>query len=40
MIACLKTLFSFLRKRNVKSWREHRRSCIALLPKKEQKNAL
>ena len=39
MIACLRTLLVFLVKRNVKSWREHRRACIALLPKKEQATA-
>ena len=40
MITATRTLLVFLVKRNVKSWREHRRACIALLPAKEQKNAL
>ena len=40
MIDCLKTLFAFLRTKDVKTWRAHRRACVALLPKKEQAGAL
>lgn len=29
-------MFAFLKSRDVKSWRAHRRACIAMLPKKEQ----
>ena len=36
MIDVLKTLVAFLRAKDVKAWRAHRRACIALLPKKEQ----
>jgi hypothetical protein len=36
MIAVLRTLYTFLRKRDVTTWRAHRRACIAMLPKKEQ----
>ena len=40
MIAALRTLLVYLKRRDVKSWREHRRACIALLPKKEQASAV
>ena len=40
MIACLRTLLVFAIKRDVKTWRSHRRACIAMLPKKEQANAV
>lgn len=36
MIAAVRTLIAFLRAKDVKAWRAHRRTCIALLPKKEQ----
>ena len=39
MIDTIRTLLAFLWTRDTKSWRAHRRSCIALLPKVEREAA-
>ncbi len=39
MIAAIRTLIRFLRKRDVKNWRLHRKACIALLPKGADESA-
>lgn len=37
MIKVLRTMFSFLRKRDIKTWRAHRKACMKYLPRPMRK---
>lgn len=39
MIAIVRTMLDFLRKRDVKTWRSHRRACMKYLPKRARQPA-